>query len=200
MSNLQQIEAARATYDRALAALKRNGAPIFSPDETKRRKAAARADYDQALAQVKAAAARRLEAARASLPTDNPYAALVGDALPRAAALASFVREDIAASDDRGKLDLLKQAAASGDVAYLWAARRYVGAAWEPEGPATDAEFRQLWAETGAQLDPDAHQARQAVQAEIIAAQNEYNLAHSQTTAYANELADAYNIDPALVG
>ncbi len=142
-----QLEAmiiqAKEAEQTAMAALVVNGRPVYVPDEHEQRVKAIETERRQAIDAVTTEVKRRLEeVASELLPTDaDPVLSLKGDDLTRAAALAPFVREDIAAGNVAAKL---RAVARSGDRAAQVVWLRYLSVPGERGLSRWDGEVQEL--------------------------------------------------------
>ncbi|MBX6722657.1 MAG: hypothetical protein IRY92_05380 [Dactylosporangium sp.] len=93
---MESVDAAIADYRRGLAELKRNGRPIYAPEEERRRRQELKARLDAAFSAAKAtleAALTATEQALGETPTD-PLLLLSAADLARAVSLREFIADD----------------------------------------------------------------------------------------------------------
>lgn len=100
--------------------------PQFAPPIMKEKEAAIVAKFDAALVALMAEAEKAHTEAEAILAkVDSPYDWLDFMQIDKAATLAPFVKEDIAALDGPGLLKAVQTAAAGGDKVHKWLVNRY---------------------------------------------------------------------------
>ena len=139
----QLIAEARKTEQASKAALVVNGRQVYVPEEHEQRVREVETQRRQAIAAVTTEVQRRLEeVASELLPTDaDPVTSLKGDDLARAAALAVFVREDVAAGDVAAKLRAVLK---SGDRATQIVWLRYLAIPGERGLSRWDGEVQEM--------------------------------------------------------
>ena len=100
---------ARQAHNEAVGALHRNGAPIFSDSVMREKQTAARQQLAAALDRLHDRTAAIYDSAEATAAAgrDDPYSWLTDEELQRAALLAPFVAEDVAAPNGATELALL---------------------------------------------------------------------------------------------
>lgn len=104
-----ELTRAREAHNEALAALQRNGAPIYADAIMREKQTAARQQLTAALDRLYARAAAIHDAAEATAAAgrEDPYSWLTDEELHRAALLRPFVAEDAAAAGGAAELALL---------------------------------------------------------------------------------------------
>jgi hypothetical protein len=164
---------AREVEQAATVALYRDGRSLFASDEHDRRVKAIEGERRQAVDMVLDEVKRRSNEIHAALlPTDtDPVAVLGTDDLTRAAALAPFVKDDVAAGTFAAKLRAVVR---SGDAASRAVWYRTL-AAVDPDSRRTwDAETHDLFSELERivrPVDPQQEQLK-ATQAELRSIEN----------------------------
>ena len=166
------IAEAREQEQSAKAALYRAGQPMFLEEEHGRRVQTIETQRRQAIDGVKSEVQRRISEIEVELlPTDaDPVMALKGEDLTRAAALAPFVREDVAAGNVGPKLRAVLK---SGDKAAMAVWLRYVSAPGERGLSRWDGEVQQMVTQLEAIVRPpdrrqDALRERQSELSKVV--------------------------------